>query len=451
MLIPGVITAYFPSRASAPRWCATMLPGGSISLVHTEYRRARPPRRRHRRRLGKPRLLGRPGAARRATRLGGRADRHRLGAAGHVHGRDRDRRAHHQLRAAGGGAPRLLASGAFRQRGGNPRSAQQRPAVGQRRQRCRRLGRLRRRRSRQVTPLPAHPRIHPTGPPAVERGRRHLPRRVLRRRTFDAAAPPVRCARRPVSEALFRRSIGGRRAGRRNRRRRPTVLGRAAGRHRRTHQPAQVVVRQARSRARAAGVRPSGDHAGARHVGGSLARRRGEGRQAGRHAHHAVAARPGGVRGPAAAGRACRARGGDRFLLVYDAEQVRRGRRRARRGWSARRSKSPPRCADMPTSVSPTSCCRTPRTSRRRSGSATSCCRCCAPPPPRTEGLRAAPAPRPPRLPDTSTARAAPCHRHAASARPPRASRSAAARPPPPETTRRHRNNRSTRPDPGPA
>lgn len=84
--------------------------------------------------------------------------------------------------------------------------------------------------------------------------------------------------------------------------------GGAAGRDRRPHRPPEVVVRQARSRARAAGVRPPGHHAGARHLRAGLARRRGQGRHPGRNAHHAAAARPEGIRGPAAAVRPRRAR-----------------------------------------------------------------------------------------------------------------------------------------------
>ena len=135
----------------------------------------------------------------------------------------------------------------------------------------------------------------------------------------------------------------GRRAGRRDRGRRPAVLGRAAGRRARADRAAEGAQRRARPRAAAAGVRPADHHPGARHHRAGLGRRRGQGRRHGQ--------RPGHVPRdsnwqPPSASSACsagRARRGAGRQPLHRARQVRRRRRRhdlagrlGRRTWRAR-------------------------------------------------------------------------------------------------------------------
>ena len=93
---------------------------------------------------------------------------------GHLHRRDRHRRAYHHVPATRRDPARLLATGALRERGRDAGPAQRRPAARQHRERAGQSRRLRRRRGRPGPALRADQGVHATGRAAVDRGARHV-------------------------------------------------------------------------------------------------------------------------------------------------------------------------------------------------------------------------------------------------------------------------------------
>ena len=155
--------------------------------------------------------------------------------------------------------PGLLAARAVRQRRRHARPSQRRTSPGQHRERPGQPGRVRGRRDRQGRPLPADQGVHAARAPAVDRGERHLPRRVLRGRGIDGGAAAAWRRGWQASAAVLRRRLAGSRGGGGGRGRRAAVLGGAARRRCRARRPAQGARGLARPGARAAGVRTAGD------------------------------------------------------------------------------------------------------------------------------------------------------------------------------------------------
>ena len=239
--------------------------------------------------------------------------------------------------------------------------------------------RLRRQRGRPGPPLRPHQGVHPARPQAVDRGERHLPRRALPGHRLHRGCRGSVTARRPAApEALLRRRLRGRRAGRRDRGRRPAVLGRAARRRPRADRAAAALSEELGREHAAAGVRPADHHLGPRHHRAGLGRRRGEGRRDGEEAGRAAAEpAPPGRRRPAAAARPGRPRRRARRQPLHRTRASSAAAAPAPPGWSAPPRTWRSRCASTRTSASPTSCSPTPPTCRRSSARATSCCRCC--------------------------------------------------------------------------
>ena len=199
----------------------------------------------------------------------------------------------------------------------------------------------------------------------------------FRRRPAPPSSRPVP-ARPPAPAALLRRRVRGRRAGRRHRGRRPALLGRAARRRRERIERLQSSARSWAA-TRPAGVRAADHHAGARHHRAGLGRRRGQGRRDGRGPHE-WAADPAGA-ASASSGCSTWPRAATCSTTTSTPPPASSAAAaRAPPGWSARPRTWRSRCADTPTSASPTSCSPTPRTSRRSSAWATPSCRSCARP-----------------------------------------------------------------------
>ena len=335
----------------------------------------RPPGRRRGRGPQQPGPAHGAGEAGRGPRLGRRAARHRLGAARHLHGRHGPRGAHHDLPAAGGDPPGLLASGQLRLGGQHPRRALGWPPAGQHRLGSGQPCGVRRQRGRPGAALRPHGGVHAARAPAVDRGGGHLPRRALLRHRLDRGHAAGRARRSEAPAALLRWRVRGRPAGRGRRGRRAALLGRAARRCGRADRASQGPHADGRAAARAARVRAADHHAGPRHHRPGLGRRRGEGRQdGGRGGRAGLGAAPYGRR----ASSACSTSPSAATCSTTASTPRRDVRRRRRRHDLAGRLRGGRRegAAEVPgPRRSPTSSSRTRRTATRSCGSATSCCR----------------------------------------------------------------------------